>query len=344
MQRKLMAMILLALAVALGTGTALAQGGLPPGATQSAPPQDGLPTGATQSAPPQFLDLDGNHWAADAITRLTALGVLTGYPNATFGGSRAATRYELAVVTARLLDLLSTSITDLIGDPEFQQAIRDASENNARILRLEQLLNDTADVGYVLDLAERLANVEEYLNAQAGQPLFPGMAALDDMDSAAVGDRDPLSDEEMAMILSELEQQIVRSRSAALPDMYFGVQAGYPVVGGLHFGMRDVFAENFGARVGIGYALPGAFSMELFASYAFPGVFGIPEISLYTGPGVLMRVGSVAALDLELLLGVEYSLPQGPVSLFAELGPAFTLTPSAGDASLIARLGMNYGF
>ena len=70
----------------------------------------------------------------------------------------------------------------------------------------------------------------------------------------------------------------------------------------------------------------------------------MPEVTLYTGPGVVTRVGAGAALDLELLVGVEYLLPGGPVSLFAELGPAFTLAPSAGDATLVARLGMNYGF
>lgn len=330
MQRKLLMTMLAVLAVLGAPNVAMAQAG--------------LPTGATQPAPQEYADLHPDHWAADAITRLTALGVLTGYPNGTFGGSRVATRYELAVVTARLLDLLSSSITDLIGDPDFQQAIQDAALNNARLIRLEQLLQDAADLDFVLDLAERLANVEEYLNEQAGQPLFPGLAALDDLAAASVAERDPLSDEEMAVILSELEQQIARSRATALPDMYFGVQAGFPVVGGLHFGMRNVITDNLGARFGLGYALPGSFAMELLLFYEFDAVFGVPQVSLYSGPGVLMRVGADAALDLELLLGVEYSLPGGPVSLFGELGPAFTLSPSAGDASLVARLGMNYGF
>src|SRR5690554_6170573 len=46
--------------------------------------QAGLPTGASQAAPQQFEDLSPDHWAADAIDRLTALGVITGYPNGTF--------------------------------------------------------------------------------------------------------------------------------------------------------------------------------------------------------------------------------------------------------------------
>lgn len=309
-----------------------------------AQPEAGLPTGASQPAPIDYEDVLEDHWAHDAITRLTALGVLTGYPNGTFGGARAATRYELAVVSARLIDLLSTSISELISDPVFQRAIEDAASNNARLLRLEQLLENTADTDYVWDLAERLARVEEYLNMQAGEQLFPGLSALDDT-GLSVSERDPLTDGEMAEILSELEQRLAQSRAAAMPQHYFGVFAGYPLVGGLHIGMRDLLVDNLGARFGIGYALPGAFAMELAVVYEFEAIFGEPRTSLYVGPGVLTRIGAgVTALDLELIMGLEYSLPDGPVSVFGEFGPGFTMAPEAGNASFIARLGMNYGF
>lgn len=306
--------------------------------------QEGLPTGAVQEPPMSYTDLDEAHWAADAITRLTALGVVTGYPNGTFGGTRAATRYELAVVAARLLDLLSTSISDLISDPDFQRAIQDAAENNARLVRIEQLMQDAAAVDYVTDLAERLANVEEYLNEQAGEQLFPGLAALEEDRPVAVTDRGPLNDEEVARIVDELEQQIERSRALALAPAYFGVQAGYPLAGGVHFGMRDLFTDNLGARLSVGYSQPPALGMELAVLYGFPAALGRPDLTLYAGGGVLMRIGSgTADLGLELLIGTEYSLPRGPVSLFAELGPAFSVAPTAGDASLVLRLGMNYG-
>ncbi len=305
---------------------------------------DGLPTGAVQPAPQQFQDLSPDHWAADAIDRLTALGVLTGYPNGTFGGARAATRYELAVVAARLLDLLSTSITDLISDPNFQRAIEDAATNNERLLRLEQLIENSADTEFVLDLAERLALIEEYLNQQAGADLFPGLSSLDDLEGLSVAERDPLSDEEMAAILSQLEQQLDRSRSLALPDAYFGITGGHPVIGSVHVGLRNIFTENLGARLGVGYGLPGSFAIELAAFYEFDAIFGTPASTLYVGPGVLVRVGSTASLDLELLLGLEYSLPGGPVSLIVEMGPGFELTPAAGNATFVARAGMNYGF
>lgn len=302
----------------------------------------GLPTGATLPAPAQFQDLHPDHWAADAITRLTALGVITGYPNGTFGGSRAATRYELAVVSARLLDLLSTSITDLISDRDFRRAIEDAATNHARLLRLEELVENAADSEYMWELAQRLAQVEEYLNAQAGEDLFPGFGGLDDT-GLRLGERDPLTAEELAVILAQLEEQ--RALSMSQSQHYFGVYAGYPVAGGLHVGMRDLLTEGLGARFGIGFALPGAFAMELAVLYGFDAIFGDPGTALYVGPGVLARFGGgETALDLELILGLEYSLPDGPASVFGEFGPGFTLAPEAGNAGLIARVGMNYGF
>lgn len=306
--------------------------------------QSGLPTGASQPPPEQFQDVSDDHWAADAVDRLSALGVITGYPNGTFAGARAATRYELAVVAARLLDLLSSSITDLIGDPDFQRAIEDAARNNERLLRLEQLMEGAADTDFVWDLAERLAQIEEYLNQQAGTDLFPGLSALDDPGGLSVSERDPLTDEQMAQILSQLEQQIQNSRQLALPGTYFGIGGGHPVIGSLQFGMRDIFTENLGARLAVGYALPGAFSVELAGFWEWDAIFGQPGTTLYAGPGVLVRVGAAAALDLELLLGLEYSLPGGPASLFLEMGPSFTVAPSAGAATYVARVGMNYGF
>lgn len=44
-----------------------------------------------------------DHWAFDAIAELAAKGIVEGYPDGTFKGDRAMTRYEMAMVVARLL-------------------------------------------------------------------------------------------------------------------------------------------------------------------------------------------------------------------------------------------------
>jgi hypothetical protein len=50
-----------------------------------------------------FADVPVPHWAEDAINELAALGIFNGYPDQTFSGKRAVTRYELAVAFQRIL-------------------------------------------------------------------------------------------------------------------------------------------------------------------------------------------------------------------------------------------------
>src|SRR5579862_9592295 len=52
---------------------------------------------------PMFPDLPQEHWAKDAVAALAAKGLVEGYPDGTFKGDRAATRYEVAMIVARLL-------------------------------------------------------------------------------------------------------------------------------------------------------------------------------------------------------------------------------------------------
>ncbi|MFX8106576.1 S-layer homology domain-containing protein, partial [Acinetobacter baumannii] len=51
---------------------------------------------------PMFPDVP-DMWAKDAVAALAAKGILEGYPDGTFKGDRAATRYEVAMIVARLL-------------------------------------------------------------------------------------------------------------------------------------------------------------------------------------------------------------------------------------------------
>lgn len=54
-------------------------------------------------AAPVFPDVPEEHWARDAVANLAASGLVEGYPDGTFKGDRAATRYEMAMVIARFL-------------------------------------------------------------------------------------------------------------------------------------------------------------------------------------------------------------------------------------------------
>ena len=51
-----------------------------------------------------FSDVPLNHWAYDAVEQLASKGILEGYPNGTFKGNRAMTRYEIASMVARMMN------------------------------------------------------------------------------------------------------------------------------------------------------------------------------------------------------------------------------------------------
>ncbi|HQE26111.1 MAG TPA: S-layer homology domain-containing protein, partial [Candidatus Atribacteria bacterium] len=59
-----------------------------------------------------FVDVPLNHWAYDAVQSLAAKGIFIGYPDGTFGGNRAMTRYEAAMATARALAYMEQKIDE----------------------------------------------------------------------------------------------------------------------------------------------------------------------------------------------------------------------------------------
>ncbi len=52
---------------------------------------------------PLFPRDQKDHWAQDALATLSAKGLVSGYPDGTFKGDRSVTRWELAMIVARLL-------------------------------------------------------------------------------------------------------------------------------------------------------------------------------------------------------------------------------------------------
>ena len=59
------------------------------------------------SASPLFPDVPEQHWARDAVADLAAKGIIEGYPDGTFKGDRAATRWEMALMLQRTLAKMS---------------------------------------------------------------------------------------------------------------------------------------------------------------------------------------------------------------------------------------------
>jgi hypothetical protein len=78
----------LVIAASLGMGVARAQG----------------------AASGPFADVPTDHWAYQSVDTLQKAGIVIGYPDGTYGGRRAMTRYEFAVAIARLLKLINPPV------------------------------------------------------------------------------------------------------------------------------------------------------------------------------------------------------------------------------------------
>ncbi len=75
-------------------------------------------------AAPLFPDVPENHWASDAVRSLAARGLVEGYPDGTFKGDRAATRWEVAMVVARLLAKMEQEHTTFATKAELDELRR----------------------------------------------------------------------------------------------------------------------------------------------------------------------------------------------------------------------------
>lgn len=57
-----------------------------------------------------FVDVPEGHWAYEAIQKMADRGFIEGYPDGTFQGKKPITRYEMAIIIARLVDSLEAKI------------------------------------------------------------------------------------------------------------------------------------------------------------------------------------------------------------------------------------------
>ncbi len=101
-----------------------------------------------------FADVPTNHWAYDAIAELAAKGLVEGYPDGTFKGDRAMTRYEMAMVVARLLARIESIQIPAPVRPEV---------GRADVESIQRLVNEFR--AELAALGVRTTAIEEELNA-----------------------------------------------------------------------------------------------------------------------------------------------------------------------------------
>ena len=106
-----------------------------------------LALGQSASATP-FSDVPANHWAYQAIQSLAADGLVEGYPDGKFKGDRPLTRYEMAVLVARVIAKLQAngagyaSKADLDKLQKLIDALKDELDSlGVRVTNLEDALD-----------------------------------------------------------------------------------------------------------------------------------------------------------------------------------------------------------
>jgi len=118
-----------------------------------------------------FADVPTDHWAYDAIAELAAKGLVEGYPDGTFKGDRALTRYEMAMIVARLLARIEAVAAQIPGPPppppapEVRKADVDALRSSIDTINrlVREFQTDLQALGV------RIESIEEELRNLRGQ-------------------------------------------------------------------------------------------------------------------------------------------------------------------------------
>ena len=86
-----------------------------------------------------FSDVPAGHWAYDSIAKLAAAGVIEGYGDATFGGDKLMTRYEMAQIVAKAMakganvDKLAAEFADELDNLGVRVANLEKNADNVKI-------------------------------------------------------------------------------------------------------------------------------------------------------------------------------------------------------------------
>ncbi|MBI0446559.1 S-layer homology domain-containing protein [Deinococcus sp. DB0503] len=129
-------------------------------AAQTAAPANPAPASASAPQVPTLTDVPAGHWAKDAIDRLVSRGIILGYPDGTYRGTQNLTRYEAAVIIARLLDQIRTGeVSPSSITPEDLTALQNA---------IQELAADLTALGVrVSDLEENAVNRDDFARLEA---------------------------------------------------------------------------------------------------------------------------------------------------------------------------------
>lgn len=109
-----------------------------------------------------FSDVPAGHWAYDSISKLAASGVIEGYGDATFGGDKLMTRYEMAQIVAKAMakganvDKLAAEFADELDNLGVRVANLEKKTDNVKVTGEVRYHYMSTDYGYEHELRSRI--------------------------------------------------------------------------------------------------------------------------------------------------------------------------------------------
>ena len=158
-----------------------------------------LTAGVSAYAANPFSDVTADDWAYQAVSDLSAQGVVEGYPDGTFKGERNMTRYELAQIVARLM-------------------AKEDQLNAEQQATLDKLAGEYADE--LANLGVRVANLEK----KVGNISWSGDARMQYQHALAEGSRTEHEDSWNGRMRINVEGQVndqVTVNGRFVTNMYF---------------------------------------------------------------------------------------------------------------------------
>jgi predicted nucleic acid-binding Zn-ribbon protein len=204
-----------------------------------------LSFGVSAHAQTSFADVPAGHWAQEAIKRAVDCGIILGYPDGTFRGKQAITRYEAAAMIGRLLDAIATGKCGLnTGQPGSLDADALEALQNA----VQELSADLADQGV------RISELEDNAVTQDDLSRVEELATeARDLAQAAVdnaGGEGGASADDIAALQEQLDALQEQADNAVSADDFAALQDQVAAVEELAQEARDLAEANTGSGDG----------------------------------------------------------------------------------------------
>lgn len=156
-----------------------------------------------------FETIPAGHWAAMAVEDLQNEGVLIGYPDGTFRGAQAATRYELAIALKRLENVVRGLAANA--------RVAGVSEGDKNADAANAIAAETANIKTMVDALAEAIKENDQKDAAQDRALKDLSAAVDALEKAVRNNSARIDD--LAKLVDQLNSRLAAVDQAAIRAM-----------------------------------------------------------------------------------------------------------------------------